>query len=254
MKQNKLGDKMQKKKVIGILPMYNLTNEDNDPYLDQAKFVTMYSKKIRDCGGIPIGILEENLVEYTSICDGYLWPGGNKIYYSFNYIIEDCIKNHKPLLGVCMGMQAITTYFNILEDQKKLPGKSFREVYDLNKKDNPYLLKLNDENINTHLHYVTKDQESINAARHKVNILNDSFLSDIYKNNGINCASMHSYVISRVPECLSVVAKGDDGIIEGIEYNKYGSLILGVQWHPENREPRGPDGTALPLLTSELAP
>ncbi len=36
---------IKNKPVIGIIPTYNITNEENDPYMDQAKFVTMYSKK-----------------------------------------------------------------------------------------------------------------------------------------------------------------------------------------------------------------
>lgn len=58
-----------KKPVIGIIPTF--TVNDNDPYQDKASFVSMYSEKIKESGGIPIGILGDASL-YTSICDGYL--------------------------------------------------------------------------------------------------------------------------------------------------------------------------------------
>ena len=38
---------IKNKVVIGILPTYNLTNEDNDPYQDRATFVRMYEELIK---------------------------------------------------------------------------------------------------------------------------------------------------------------------------------------------------------------
>ena len=38
-----------KKKVIGIIPTFNLHDIDNDPYKDRASFVTMYINKIKSC-------------------------------------------------------------------------------------------------------------------------------------------------------------------------------------------------------------
>lgn len=55
---------IRNKPVIGILPTYNLTNEANDPYQDRASFVLMYEEKIVKCGGIPIGLLDQNMEDY----------------------------------------------------------------------------------------------------------------------------------------------------------------------------------------------
>jgi len=70
---------IQNKPVVGILPTYNLKNEQNDPYQDRASFVRMYAEKIKQCGGIPIGLLEQEVSIYKDLCDAYIWPGGNKI-------------------------------------------------------------------------------------------------------------------------------------------------------------------------------
>ena len=116
------------KPIIGIVP--SIKNQEN-PYQDKSSFVNMYAEKILSSGGIPLGMLTRNVDEYLSICDGYLWPGGNKIEWSFLKILEDTIKNGKTTLGVCLGMQTICTYFTVLEDMQ--PGQDFKMTYDLNK-------------------------------------------------------------------------------------------------------------------------
>lgn len=220
-----------KKPVIGILPTYNLTNEDNDPYLDRANFVNLYSDKIVAAGGIPIGLTDKNIEMYTSICDGYVWPGGGKIFREFNIALEDAIKFQKPFLGICLGAQAIATFFNILEDQEKTPQLSLEEVYQQNKSENPYLVRLEDSSL--HDHYVTKEEESIERAKHPIQILKNSFLYEIYKEESIRVPSMHTMIIPRTPHHLLVSAYSSDNVVEAVEYHENNNKILGVQYHPE---------------------
>lgn len=222
---------IKNKPVIGIIPTYQEDIEEHNPYNTFASFVTMYSKKIRESGGIPLGLLEENIEEYMDICDGYLYPGGKKVIHSFSTIIEDCVKNHKPLLGVCLGMQATVMYFNILEDRGEKREKSLLEVYNENKEKNPYLKKL--EEGHKHFNAISKWEEVIKETNHKVTIEKDSLLHSIYDTTELDVPSMHNYVVARVPKDVKVIAKSIDGIIEGVEYTKNDSFILGVQWHPE---------------------
>ena len=58
-------------KVIGVVPTNNIENIENDPYQDRASFVTMYIDKIVKCGGLPIGILDSNIKEYTDSQNKY---------------------------------------------------------------------------------------------------------------------------------------------------------------------------------------
>ena len=63
------------------------------------------------CGGIPICILPScNLEEVLDICDGILMPGGNTIYQYDVDICDYAIKNNKPLLGICLGMQIMACH------------------------------------------------------------------------------------------------------------------------------------------------
>ncbi len=220
-----------KKPVIGIIPTYNLENKQNDPYEDRASFVRMYVEKIRECGGIPIGLLDTDAFLYMDVCDAYVWPGGNRILRDFYPILEDARRNKKPVLGVCLGSQAIATYFNILEDKEKFPDKTLEEIYQQEKEQNPYLKVLEDKRL--HSHYVTKDQETIEKAKHKIQIKPNTFLYDIYKTDTLNVVSLHSVIINRNSKDTIISSKAEDNVIESIEYHKDGNHFLGVQFHPE---------------------
>ena len=227
---------IRNKPVIAILPTFNLENKENDPYFDRASFVRMYIKKIKESGGIPIGILEENVEDVLPLCDGFLWPGGSKIYKSFYKVIEHAIKYHKPLLGVCLGSQAIATYFNILEDMEEHKIKSIEEAYEVCKEEDPYIGLIEECYLLNHNHTVTKEKESINKARHKIKILKNSFLNEIYKVEELDVVSLHKYSIKRTSKNTLVSAKSSDGIIEAVEYHEDNQSILGVQFHPEIEE------------------
>ena len=223
----------QSKPIIGIMPTFNLTNPSNEPHEDRASFVRLYVDKISSCGGIPIGLLEENVSDYLDICDAFLWPGGTKIWPSFYKVIEHSLKTHKPILGVCMGAQAIANYFNMLDDQKRMPDKSLSEVYDLMREENPYLLKMSDDQASIHKHFLTKDKESIDKARHEIEINEKSKLYEILGTKTKNVVSIHRLCINRLPGDIVLSAKSKDGVIEGIEYFIDNNHIIGVQYHPE---------------------
>ena len=217
------------KPIIGIVP--TIKNQEN-PYQDKSSFVNMYAEKILSSGGIPIGMLTKNVDEYLSICDGYLWPGGNKIEWSFLKIIEDTIKNGKTTLGVCLGMQTICTYFNVLEDMKQ--GEDFKTAYDLNKLSNPYLVSVNNSSI--HSHHILDRNESVERAKHDIEISEDSILFQIYKTQKRKVVSLHNYCVRRLTKDLVVSAKSSDNVIEAVEYTQNNCNIIGVQYHPEIEE------------------
>lgn len=221
----------QNKPVIGILPTFNWKEEEIDPYKNQVLFVKMYSDNIKQMGGLPIGLLLENIDDYFEICDGFLWPGGNKINKEFYTIFEKIIQSKKPLLGICLGAQAIATYFNILEDKRNKEDLSFEETYQQMKETKPYLQTLKEGNI--HNHFVTKEKQSIESAKHQIKIKKDTLLYSIYKTDILNVVSLHNIAIARTSMDMPVSAVAEDKVIEAVEYTKNGAQILGVQWHPE---------------------
>ena len=219
--------------VVGILPTYNLKNDDNDPYQDKASFVRMYEQMVVDSGAIPIGILNSDVKQYFDICDAYIWPGGRCIKKEFYKIFDDAIKNHKPFLGVCLGMQAMTTFLNIVEDRLSNKKLSINATYEANKDIKPYLFRLEENRINNHDHYVTKDIQTIESSKHRIKIKKGTIMEKIYNEKEIRVPSLHTYVVARIPDSLVVSAKADDDIVEAVEYTRDGACMLGVQYHPE---------------------
>ena len=103
--------------IIGVLPQILLKTDDN-PYNDKYEFLDLYCKKIFSCGGIPIGICLNNGKldkDVLDLCDAFLLPGGNKIWDCYYEVIDYAIRNNKPLLGICLGFQAISIYSMILD-------------------------------------------------------------------------------------------------------------------------------------------
>ena len=225
----------QNKPVIGILPTFPLEESDN-PYDNRASFVRMYIDKIEESGGIPIGIVEENLESVLPLCDGFLWPGGSKIWKSFYSVLEHALKYHKPVLGVCLGSQAIATYFNVLQDMKNHVGSTVDEVYQKQSEEDPYLGLLDDERIKNHNRTVTNEIDSIAKSRHPIVIKKDSMLYQIFGSEEMDVASMHKYHIERTSDDVLISARSLDGVIEAIEYKDPSQNILGVQFHPEIEE------------------
>lgn len=161
---------------------------------------------------IPV-ISEKNLEEICDMCDGLIVTGSaNDVYpkyyeeepiegkeYKFDEyplvknIVELFAKAHKPILGICAGIQEINVIFG---------GTLYQEI------------------PNHHL----KDQ-----SKHKVKLNNDSFLYEVYKENLIDVNSYHKQAIKDLAPNFKITAISEDGIIEGIEKNN----IVAVQWHPE---------------------
>lgn len=67
-------------------------------------------------------------------------------------------------------------------------------------------------------------------SNHMLNLEKDSFLHKIYKKDKIKVNSYHKQAIKDVAPGFRIVARCDDGTIEGIEKDN----IIGVQWHPES--------------------
>lgn len=151
-----------------------------------------------------IGILnyDNSLIdtEILKLCNGIIFQGGNEIYPYHFQILDYCIKNKIPVLGICMGHQIIG-------------------LYSTNKKDEKYLIKINN-------HY-SKEKT------HKININKNSILNKIFGDT-LEVNSRHLYALKEVKEPFKVTAVSEDNIIEAIEYTKDDNLVIGVQFHPED--------------------
>lgn len=211
------------KPIIGIVGRPDIT-KDEDLIISVGE---NYRKAIIKKGGIPILILppqdikyeeyrpkdvvrltaeeKQDLIRMINLCDGIIMPGGHKWYEYDEFICTYAIDHNIALLGICMGMQ--------------LMGK-----IDNNK--NNFIGDTTFKN-DTILNHDQKEQQYV----HKVDIVKDSFLWKIIREDTIEVNSRHNYHIKN-SNFFKVVAYSEDGLIEAIELPE-NNFALGIQWHPE---------------------
>ena len=204
------------KPIIGIVGRL-YSGESNIICVEEVRLA------VTKMGGIPLLILpidkidmnlkklysQEELKDLESIlsfCDGFILPGGDTWYRLDEVVIDYAIRKDKPLLAICLGMQALS---KVLSGEKRI-------AYDNTIK--------NDTLIN-HL-------EPNNNYVHSVIIDKNSKLYSIIGDEEITVNSRHSYHVPELDNTL-VSARSSDGLIEGVEL-KDKKFIIGVQWHPES--------------------
>ena len=103
-------------KIIGLVCNSKLNQDlvNNDQYL----FSNNYIKRLREQGGTPIGLLpvegrlEEDVLE---MCDAILICGGTNFTPAHLQAAHHAVTHGKPLMGICLGLQTIHRYFNIMD-------------------------------------------------------------------------------------------------------------------------------------------
>lgn len=207
-----------KKPIIGIACCSRF--KDNKNIFDDRYYIlNNYIDPIVKNGGIPIGILyndEKIIYKSLEICDGFLVPGGSKIIKSHLKIIDYAITSNKPLLGICMGMQALSLY--------SLCGKNGL------KKENKNVLLIKNNQFHN-MKSPPRNKKDIKA--HPITIKKESLLFDILKKKKIDVNSYHKYKISNIGADYIVSAFSKDNIIEAIEHKDKSKFVLGVEFHPE---------------------
>lgn len=120
-------------------------------------------------------------------------------------LIAEAVKQKKPILAVCRGMQLLNV---------ALGGDLYQD------------LSLRSEPTLKHVQLPT----SFSQTTHPVQINPESFLGkflpETYQVN-----SFHHQTIKTLGTGLEVIARAPDGVIEAVENQE--QRILGVQWHPE---------------------
>jgi len=221
------------KPKIGIVP--SRTVNQTRPFKDVFTFVNNYPKRVAKAGGIPIGLLfgdSKFKEEYLDIYDGFLIPGGSRVSAYQLAVIHYAITNNKPLLGVCLGYQALGAYSYVvdkLENQNIVPAydkiiKFFETLDD----DLLFLQKVEGHNNEPEFSY-----SNIQNSKHKVFINKDTYLYEIYKTNEIEKPSIHNFTIKENGKNFKISGISEDGYIEAIEHKNPKYFVIGTQFHPE---------------------
>lgn len=192
-----------------------------------------YVKSIEDFGGVPFALPYsfDSIETYVNQLDGLLITGGGfdidpKLYgdeknhasvflktkrTEFEYsLCEAFLKQKKPILGICGGMQLLNVVCG---------GTLHQHVPDL-KQDFPEL-----ENH--------QPQEGAMHYAHDVTIIEDTILhKNLGKAGSIAVNSVHHQAVKTLGPQLIANAIASDGLIEGFEHSLH-DFVIGIQWHPE---------------------
>lgn len=209
--------------VIGIIPLYD---DEKESYW----MLPGYMKVIEECGGLPIMLPftenTEELLDAYQLCEGILFTGGHdvdpRVYGEEirgkcgktcptrdkmeSILLEQCLEDNKPFLGICRGIQFINAY---------LGGTLFQDL--------PTEYESNVEH-----HMIAPYDRQI----HEVEVIAGTKLAKIIGagTHGVN--SYHHQAIKEISDELNIMAKSSDGLIEAVEVRDK-KFAIGVQWHPE---------------------
>ena len=191
---------------------------------------TKYETAILNAGGEPIQLPTatsiEEISQQVAENDAILLPGGrdleiydddntdnlisSNVRAHYSGLLRETLKTKKPLLGICLGFQAIA-YFQggqlIKDIQREIPG-----VFNHTKRENP------------------KDDYP-----HTVLFPENSPLRQIIGNDRLKVGCHHHQAVKTLPAgyVLAAVSEGD-GIIEAACLpNLDEHFVLGLQWHAE---------------------
>ncbi|MEP7344444.1 MAG: gamma-glutamyl-gamma-aminobutyrate hydrolase family protein [Gemmatimonadaceae bacterium] len=124
---------------------------------------------------------------------------------------EWAIQDHKPVLGLCRGLQVINV---------ALGGTLYQDL----ESQVPEGIK--------HDYYPTFGFERTHLA-HEVALATDSRLRHLMELDRIPVNSMHHQGIKTLGRELVASAVAPDGLIEAVESTEEDHFLVGVQWHPE---------------------
>ncbi|MGT2799235.1 gamma-glutamyl-gamma-aminobutyrate hydrolase family protein [Streptococcus marmotae] len=208
------------KPIIGISANEFLnTTDDTEPVLSYA--ATTFVKAIESAGGIPLilPIVSANMAQsYINMIDKLILTGGQNVlpsYYgqeqtidSDNYhsqrddfelaLIQEAIKQQKPIFGVCRGMQL----FNVA-----MGGTLHQSIPN---------------------HWQTTISHT---PVHSIYLQEENPLATVYGRQPM-VNSFHRQALDQLASGLQVIGQAEDGTIEATMMTDR-AHFLGVQWHPE---------------------
>jgi putative glutamine amidotransferase len=218
-----------KRPVIGI----TLMNVQHEGQRALQGVRPMYVEAIAAAGGVPllIPLTDDEAItrELYALCDGILLPGGEDLdpatygeapHPELGAVDpqRDAVElllarltrdDHKPLLGICRGMQTINVAFG---------GTLYQDL--------PSQLA---DPLN---HRANTEMNEFTTPTHSVQLEADSWLARQLGTTEIAANTMHHQAVKAVAPGLRITGVAPDGVIEAVEGTD-AQFVVGVQCHPE---------------------
>lgn len=209
--------------VIGLIPLYD---DEKESYW----MLPGYMKVLEMCGALPIMLPltsdKDKLKQAFAMCDGLLLTGGHDVGpYVYGkeaskecgipcktrdemegILLEQAIKEDKPVFGICRGIQFMNAY---------LGGDLYQDL------PTEYVCKVE--------HHM---EPPYDVAAHKVEVLEGTKLADIIGSGIHEVNSYHHQAVKTPADSVEIMAVSEDGLIEAFSV-KNKKFMVGVQWHPE---------------------
>jgi putative glutamine amidotransferase len=200
-----------------------------------------YEHAVREAGGEPVRIeLDQTptqVMKQLEDCDAVLLPGSKADVDPQKYhadrdektaladakretvdqlLLQDAFKLHKPVLGICYGLQSLNVFRagTLVQDiESAIDHSAGRKVA------NAHTVKIDPE---------SRLAEIVGSSAHA--------------NETVAVNSSHHQSANAIGNGLRVVAKcAEDGVIEALEGTAPEHFVLAVQWHPERSVNDGPE-------------
>jgi putative glutamine amidotransferase len=198
-----------------------------------------YATAVEEAGGepvrIPLSAAPAEVAQLASSCSGVLLPGSGADVNPEKYgqtpvpecapadpareavdelLIQDAANLHKPVFGICYGLQSWNVWHGgtLIQDLKTgvnhKPGREVREA-------------------------------------HRVSVAEDSRIAEITGLSELTVNSSHHQALGQPGDGLIITAHSvEDGVIEAVE-GTGDQFVIAVQWHPERNSDLDPSSKAL---------
>ncbi|MEG0254236.1 MAG: gamma-glutamyl-gamma-aminobutyrate hydrolase family protein [Vagococcus sp.] len=189
-----------------------------------------YVKGVQIAGGLPILLpigTKEDAKLYIDQIDKLILTGGQNVdpkwyqqkpEFDANLmltkrdefelaLIEESLKQKKPIFAVCRGMQLLNV---------ALGGTLYQ---DLSKRQPETVIHM-------------QDPVRRQVATHSIRTKENSQLEGVYGRKAM-VNSFHFQSVKDLGKGLQITALSEDDIIEGFESIEQGQRLLGIQWHPD---------------------
>jgi len=229
-------------------PLIGITM-DSGERADRYALNCPYAAAVEKAGGLPVALpfrTEPSLAaELVDRLDGILFSGGDDLDPSFFgqelhpkarpidparqrfelALLAAAEARRRPILGICLGAQLLNVH----------RGGSLVQF-------------LPDRPEATLEHRKLGRRE----VRHLVKLEPDTLLQRLLGKAEIMANSSHKQAIDRLGKDLRIIARAEDGVIEGVEDPGF-PLFLGIQWHPERLQEEEDHLAVFKLLVAKAA-